>query len=544
MTKTTLIVLGAGPSIDSYPYGKQLKNPSGLHIGTKLAIEEISNLYDDNLVEKKILAVENSNQKIYKLKPYDGFDIISVGKTKNVLETLLKISQSIDTELCVINPITTIPVSAPRLKTSIYFSDKKFYRENWASIGFTEDNKIVFKDRHYKDSLNNPEYAFTGKVEGKTKDIIIGLKHLIRKNDDDLIDLAEYLYKNYSTEIIYENWLDLGHRSTYQNCRYEIISSRYFNNLKYNHKNSTIEKSSYNKKPYYEGKFIENLPINLKKYFPNLIDKGMTNNHSYIIMEYINYPNLSETYLYADIGKNNWNIIMNKLNNVLFDFYDRLEIYKGNMEGLYSHKLKERKRILEQILLKEEYKNLNHLYKSNITVNGIKMNSISDSMEDCLRELAKLDKNRCGHLGHGDLCFNNILCEPISGTLKLIDPKAYKNPNSTIIGLNDKLYDIAKLYHSISFLYDSIVNNLYSFKFDNHKQIDLKIYKPKEYFIVNKLFENIIENHKINKHELKIVTSSLFFSMLPLHKDDEERMLVLSIIGSLILYNQTIKSLI
>tara|TARA_B100000965_G_scaffold268972_1_gene227481 strand:- start:3420 stop:5054 length:1635 start_codon:yes stop_codon:yes gene_type:complete len=544
MTKTTLIVLGAGPSINSYPYGNQIKSPSNLHIGTKLAIEEISKVYNYKFVDKKILAVENSNQITYKLKPFNEYEIVSVGKTKNVLETLLKIADSVHTDWCVINPITTIPVSTPKLRGSIYFSDRKFYREDWASIGTLENNKIVFKDRHYKDSLDKLEFAFTGKIEGNTKEIRLGLEHLIRNKNDDLIDLAEYLYQQKSAEIEYEKWLDLGHRSTFQNCRYEIISSRYFNNLKYNHKNSTIEKSSLNKKPYLEGEFIENLPIKLKKYFPTLIEKGITSSQSYLIMEYINYPNLAETYLYADIGKNNWNIIMNKINNVLDDFYGYKEIYRGKMEGLYSQKLIDRKKTLEKILQAKGYKTLRELYQSKMIVNGIEIETISQSTNNCIKELGRIDKFRYGHIGHGDLCFNNILCEPISGTLKLIDPKAYETSDTSIIGLNDKLYDIAKLYHSISYLYDSIVNNLYSFRMHDNKKIDLKIYKPKEYLLVNKLWNDIIKNHKIDKNELRIVTASLFYSMLPLHKEDEERMLVLSIVGSFILYDHSMKYLI
>ena len=544
MTKTTLIVLGAGPSINSYPYGNQIKSPSNLHIGTKLAIEEISKVYNYKFVDKKILAVENSNQITYKLKPFNEYEIVSVGKTKNVLETLLKIADSVHTDWCVINPITTIPVSTPKLRGSIYFSDRKFYREDWASIGTLENNKIVFKDRHYKDSLDKLEFAFTGKIEGNTKEIRLGLEHLIRNKNDDLIDLAEYLYQQKSAEIEYEKWLDLGHRSTFQNCRYEIISSRYFNNLKYNHKNSTIEKSSLNKKPYLEGEFIENLPIKLKKYFPTLIEKGITSSQSYLIMEYINYPNLAETYLYADIGKNNWNIIMNKINNVLDDFYGYKEIYRGKMEGLYSQKLIDRKKTLEKILQAKGYKTLRELYQSKMIVNGIEIETISQSTNNCIKELGRIDKFRYGHIGHGDLCFNNILCEPISGTLKLIDPKAYETSDTSIMGLNDKLYDIAKLYHSISYLYDSIVNNLYSFRMHDNKKIDLKIYKPKEYLLVNKLWNDIIKNHKIDKNELRIVTASLFYSMLPLHKEDEERMLVLSIVGSFILYDHSMKYLI
>ena len=544
MTKITLIVLSAGPNIDSYPYGNQIKNPSSLHIGTKLAIEEISRIYNDQLIDKKVLAVEDSKQDIYRLKPFKGYQINSVGKTKNVLETLIKTLESIDTEWCVINPITTIPVSTTSFKTSIYFSDIKLYRENWASIGNRKNSKIVFKDRHYEHLEDELEFAFTGKLEGKTKEIKSGLEDLIRQNNDDLIDLAEYLYKNHYAEIKHEKWLDLGHRSTFQNCRYEIISSRYFNNLIYDHKNSTIKKSSSNKKPYLEGLFIENLPIKLKKYFPNVIEKGLNSNQSYLKMEYINYPNLAETYLHADIGKNTWNIIMQKINNVIDDFYGCKERYQGTMEGLYSQKLIDRKKSLENILSYIKYKKLSNLYKSNIIVNEIEIDSIENATNHCIKELKNIEQNRSVHLGHGDLCFNNILCEPISGTLKLIDPKAYKQSNTSIIGLNDKLYDMAKLYHSISCLYDSIVNNLYSFRLYNSTKIELKIYKPKEYALVNQLFNDIIKNQKVDKNELRIVTASLFFSMLPLHQEDEERMIILGIVGSFILYNHPIINLI
>ena len=78
----------------------------------------------------------------------------------------------------------------------------------------------------------------------------------------------------------------------------------------------------------------------------------------------------------------------------------------------------------------------------------------------------------------------------------------------------------------------------------NSTKIELKIYKPKEYPLVNQLFNDIIKNQKIDKNELRIVTASLFFSMLPLHQEDEERMIILGIVGSFILYNHPIINLI
>ena len=55
------------------------------------------------------------------------------------------------------------------------------------------------------------------------------------------------------------------------------------------------------------------------------------------------------------------------------------------------------------------------------------------------------EKNLKQYIGHGDLCFNNILVDQISGCIKLIDPKAYWDKKRNIFGLVDPNYDLAKL---------------------------------------------------------------------------------------------------
>ena len=75
--------------------------------------------------------------------------------------------------------------------------------------------------------------------------------------------------------------------------------------------------------------------------------------------------------------------------------------------------------------------------------------------------LKKIEKQRPLSFGHGDLCFNNILIEPISGSIKLIDPKADSVENNKV-GFVDPFYDLAKLNHSFKCFYDSIVNNMFS----------------------------------------------------------------------------------
>ena len=102
--------------------------------------------------------------------------------------------------------------------------------------------------------------------------------------------------------------------------------------------------------------------------------------------------------------------------------------------------------------------------------------SLNSTITKLQNKLKQIEKQRPLAFGHGDLCFNNILIEPISGIIKLIDPKADSIGNNKI-GYVDPLYDLANLNHSFSCFYDSIVNNMFSISYIND-QYELKIFKP------------------------------------------------------------------
>ena len=156
------------------------------------------------------------------------------------------------------------------------------------------------------------------------------------------------------------------------------------------------------------------------------------------------------------------------------------------------------------------------------------------------KQLKEFEKERPLLFGHGDLCFNNILIEPISGSIKLIDPKA-DSIGDNKIGYIDPFYDLAKLNHSFRCFYDSIVNNMFSISHKNDQYL-LKIYKPFNYEVANFYFQKIFLENLIDKEVLRILTSNLFLSMIPLHKDDEQRMCVLLIIGISLFYDIDMKN--
>ena len=104
------------------------------------------------------------------------------------------------------------------------------------------------------------------------------------------------------------------------------------------------------------------------------------------------------------------------------------------------------------------------------------------------------------------------------------------------IGYVDPFYDLAKLNHSFKCFYDSIVSNMFSIS-HSKDDYELRIFKPFNYEVANFYFQKIFLDKLIEKKLLRILTSNLFLSMIPLHKDDEQKMAALLIIGISLFYD-------
>tara|TARA_Y100000589_G_scaffold97138_1_gene91780 strand:- start:1009 stop:1254 length:246 start_codon:yes stop_codon:yes gene_type:complete len=73
-------------------------------------------------------------------------------------------------------------------------------------------------------------------------------------------------------------------------------------------------------------------------------------------------------------------------------------------------------------------------------------------------------------------------------------------------------------------------------------QYELKIFKPFNYDVANFYFKKIFVDNLIDNELLRILTSNLFLSMLPLHKDDEQKMAAFLIIGLSLFYDIDMKN--
>ena len=106
---------------------------------------------------------------------------------------------------------------------------------------------------------------------------------------------------------------------------------------------------------------------------------------------------------------------------------------------------------------------------------------------------------------HGDPVLTNILINQF-GKIKLIDMRGKQGNKLTIFG--DWLYDWAKLYQSL-IGYDEILEN---------KLINLNYKKKLIDFFKNRFIKKYSEKDFEN---LKLITNSLLFTLIPLHDNDK-----------------------
>ena len=117
-------------------------------------------------------------------------------------------------------------------------------------------------------------------------------------------------------------------------------------------------------------------------------------------------------------------------------------------------------------------------------------------------------------VGHGDLCFSNILYSREANLLKLIDPKGALAEEDLY---TDPYYDLAKLSHSICGCYDFFNSGLYQITMDRDMQIRLTVDTDPQPYI--DIFKKYLKEKGYSYTKVRLYEASLFLSMLPYHMD-------------------------
>jgi capsule biosynthesis phosphatase len=220
--------------------------------------------------------------------------------------------------------------------------------------------------------------------------------------------------------------------------------------------------------------YYKNIPHKIKKLFPKLIDYGK----NFYEIEKIDGLTFSSLLTSKILNENH----LTNLLNVVEDIHS----VKSNTDCNYIYNYREK--------VKNRYDNYDYSPYPN-----------SQNLFEVFNKWVKTYKcNNCTMI-HGDLVFTNILLDEFNN-IKLIDMRGKIGNEYTIYG--DPFYDFAKIYQSL-IGYDFILNNM-----SVDKPYTNKLKEHFKRYIINRFGE-------ISFEDIRVITKSLLFSLIPLHDDNK-----------------------
>lgn len=294
------------------------------------------------------------------------------------------------------------------------------------------------------------------------------------------------------------------------------FDARFFNAL--DGDDYTVTKSSTNKKKIKcEYEFYYLLPEHMKMWFVMPFSYEENEKKASYTMERVHTTDIAIRFVHGAVGLEEFEDILKRL----FYFVKTRETkevsgtdYEKEGKKLYIDKLTERMELLK----KNEYYSV---FDSNIK-NGTKYESIDAVVEKyvSLYEKVKLrDQNKSYFaVGHGDLCFSNILYHKETSLIKLIDPKGALKKEEMY---THPYYDLAKLSHSICGRYDFFNNGLYEIKIGSEMKLELELDFDNSGYV--EIFKKYLAESGFDYLTVRLYEASLFLSMLPLHMDNVQK---------------------
>ena len=340
--------------------------------------------------------------------------------------------------------------------------------------------------------------------------------------------LAPYIEHGQLLALTTAEWFDCGHADFLNHSRRRLLKSREFNTLQLDDLRGTLTKrSSHAEKFLGEINYYRLLPPDLAAFFPRLLGFNIQPADAHLTLEYYGYPTLSELWVFEEFDASFWRGVFTQLARVLdcFAAY-RLTLSEATVFRFYWGKTCDR---LDTFASQSpQFAKLVSAEK--ITLNGIPLDgwaTLAPRVEIAVR---KLSQSTVGAIIHGDLCFPNILFDPVSHIFKLIDPRGSFG-EAGLFG--DPRYDLAKLLHSIDGGYDFLIHDMFTARADG-TSIEVQQFFPENRDVILRAFGEIFgTTHNIR--DLRIIQGLLFISMCPLHSDAPARQFAMFAIGLRIL---------
>tara|TARA_B100001109_G_scaffold154580_1_gene125768 strand:+ start:11195 stop:12550 length:1356 start_codon:yes stop_codon:yes gene_type:complete len=375
------------------------------------------------------------------------------------------------------------------ITSNIFYADKNSFKLFFKSL------KNIVIDTFWGDTNN---FIYKGKLSSLKK-ILNAEKHSAY-----VVELPSIFYK-------------LNSLFSFKQLLAESHSTRFFNQIKKKGK-IIIKKSSDKVKLKSEYDFLSNIPKKLSHHYAQVYSFNELKNHSqYEVKSY-------------DMLDFSYQLINDMIDKT--DVENFFSIVKSFLADSVIKKVDKKNTDFNDLLLKNEKRfNLlkqfdffDDLNKFCETYADFSLNNHFQNLQSLINDKKKYIINSNQIFSHGDLCFSNILFDKEVLEIKLIDPRGYENK-----GLRTPYYDVAKLSHSALGYYDLIINDLCEIKMNNNMRCFLDFKKNISNIGFKLCLKNMANSLNLDYKTIRIVESSLFLSMLPLHKENLKKVYMLAL---------------
>jgi dTDP-glucose pyrophosphorylase len=323
-------------------------------------------------------------------------------------------------------------------------------------------------------------------------------------------------------------WFDCGNLDFLTSSRRRLLQARSFNAIQIDELRGTITKRSEHKAKFLnEINYYRLVPRDLATFFPRLVDFSLAPNDLFLTLEYYGYPTLSEIWVFEEFESRYWEAVFETLKNIVACF----ESYSAELSPKATCDFYWNKTVDRLADFAEQHRDFAKLTQTNsIELNGKRLAGWPKIRKEIEARVRKLSAKPQGRIIHGDLCFTNILYDPVSRLFKFIDPRGSFG-ESGIYG--DGRYDIAKLLHSLDGGYDFLIHDMFLLERDGER-VRLEQFFPSTRAAVLQVFEKTFGGH-YPMADVRLLEGLLFLSMCPLHKDHPRRQVAMFATGLRIL---------
>jgi len=312
------------------------------------------------------------------------------------------------------------------------------------------------------------------------------------------------------------NWFDCGNPDLLTSSRRRLLQARSFNAVQIDELRGTLTKRSQHRAKFLnEINYYRQLPADLATFFPRLVHHSLAPDDTFLTLEYYGYGTLSEVWVFEEYESRHWERVFDTLARIM-DCFGRYTVELSPAATFNFYWSKTLARI-------ETFGQQGAAFHALVTAPELQLNGtplrgwpvIAPELEQRVRALSA---RTAGQLIHGDLCFPNILFDPLSRLFKFIDPRGSFG-EAGIFG--DPRYDAAKLLHSIDGGYDFLIHDMFEVG-RNGNDLTLQQFFPENRAEVLRTFDAVFRT-RFDLDEVRLIEGLLFLSMCALHEENPQR---------------------